>query len=87
MTIGLFFGVVLVLIGINIFLWKSGFLMQAEKPEIVIDRPVQDVKERKAFLKRLNRWKEEGKVTREEFEHLLALCREEWDAPVSIEEL
>ena len=64
---------------ISWFLWKSGFLSQAEKPESLIDRPVMDAKERRAIMKRLRRWREEGKLTREEFEHVTALCQSEWD--------
>lgn len=60
-------------------MWKSGFLYQAEKPHLLVDRPVQKSKEKKEFLKRLKRWKEEGKVTREEFEHIYLLCQAEWD--------
>jgi len=67
------------LVAIGWFLWKSGFLAQAEKPEPIMDRPVMDAKERRAFLKRLKRWREEGKISREEFEHISALCQEEWD--------
>jgi hypothetical protein len=69
----------LIIIAINIFLWKSGFLAQAEKPEAVIDRPVMDARERKAVMKRLKRWREEGKLTRQEFETFHRLCEGEWD--------
>ncbi len=55
--------------------------MQAEKPQLLIDKPVMDAKERKSFLKRLKRWREEGKISREEFEHIETLCRSEWDPP------
>ncbi|MCG3205007.1 MAG: hypothetical protein KCHDKBKB_01724 [Elusimicrobia bacterium] len=65
---------------ISWFLWKSGFLTQAEKPVDIFDRPVMEAKERKAILKRLKRWREEGKLSREEFEHLTALCESEWDS-------
>lgn len=70
---------VLLMIAISYFLWKSGFLMDAEKPKPLIDRPVMDAKERKAIVKRLKRWKEEGKLTREEFEHVVQLCQAEWE--------
>jgi hypothetical protein len=63
------------------FLWKSGFLFDAETPTSIIDKPVMDAKERKAFMKRLKRWRAEGKVTLAEFETILRLCDEEWDAP------
>lgn len=53
--------------------------MQAEQPKSLIDKPVMEAKERRAFLKRLKRWREEGKISREEFEHIDALCRSEWD--------
>lgn len=79
MTVWVFVLALLLIVAVNIFLWKSGFLMQAEHPEIVADRPIQDEKERKAFLKRLRRWKEEGKISRQEYEHLQLLCRKEWD--------
>jgi hypothetical protein len=79
MTYLVLFCVIVVLIAINIFLWKSGFLAQAERPLIVSDHPVREAKEREAFLKRLGRWNEEGKVSREEYTHLTELCRAEWD--------
>ncbi len=66
---------------ISWFLWKSGFLMQAEKPKPLIDKPVMEAKERKAVMKRLRRWREEGKLTREQFEVVSELCRSEWDGP------
>ena len=70
---------VLMMIVISWLLWKSGFLMQAEKPEPLIDSPVMDPKERKAVMKRFKRWREEGKLSREEYEHLILLCQSEWD--------
>jgi hypothetical protein len=63
---------------ISWLLWKSGFLFEAETPQSVIDIPVADARGRKAFLKRLERWREEGKVTREEYEHLTILCERDW---------
>lgn len=75
----LFVGFVVAVIAINILLWKSGFLYQAEKPIPLIDTPVMDSKERKAILKRLKRWKEEGRLSREEFERFSQLCQLEWD--------
>ncbi len=67
------------MVTISWFLWKSGFLTQAEKPEALIDKPVMEAKERRAIIKRLKRWRAEGKITREEFEHVSDLCRSEWD--------
>lgn len=75
------FCTVLLFAAISWFLWKSGFLAQAEKPEPLIDKPVMDAKERRAVLKRLKRWREEGKLTRQEYENVSALCRSEWDGP------
>jgi hypothetical protein len=60
------------------FLWKSGFLYDAEKPVSVLDIPISDARARKAFLKRLERWNEEGKISREHYEHLLALTEQDW---------
>lgn len=79
MTTWVLLAIIAVLLAINIFLWKSGFLQDAENPKIVNDNPVKDPKERKAFLKRLWRWKEEGRLSREEYEHLNALAEENWD--------
>jgi hypothetical protein len=76
------FLVVAALLATNYLFWKLGVIKSAEKPESVIDRPIMDAKERKAFLKRLKRWKEEGKVSRAEFENLTQLCEEEWDQGV-----
>lgn len=67
-------------IAINIALWKFGFIHDAAHPEPVIDRPVMDKKERRAIMKRLERWREEGKLNREQYETFLELCRSEWDA-------
>lgn len=69
-----------VLVVINIFLWKSGFLFQAENPIPVNDVPIKDPKDRRAFLKRLRRWKEEGKISREDFEKLTYLADQDWDS-------
>ena len=67
------------LVAVNIFLWKSGFLFDAERPKPLIDTPVKDPKERKAALKRIERWRSEGKISREEAEHWRILCEQEWD--------
>lgn len=75
----LIFSVLIIFGVISWFLWKSGFLMQAEQPQSIIDKPVIDAKERRAIVKRLKRWREEGKLSREEFEHVSALCQSEWD--------
>lgn len=69
---------VLIIIG-SWILWKSGFLRDAESPKKILDRPLMDKKERRAFLKRLTRWKQEGKLTRAEFERMQELCDQEWD--------
>lgn len=79
MTFGLLFLVIALLLVINVVLWKSGFLYQAENPTPVLDVPVKNPKEQKAFLKRLHRWKDEGKVTREDFERFSELAEREWD--------
>ena len=81
MTVWVLVLVIICLLAINIFLWKSGFLGQAESPRLVSDLPTQEPKERKAFLKRLLRWREHGKVSREEYEHLSRLTEEDWDLP------
>lgn len=75
-----FFFVIAVLLFLLIswLLWKSGFLRDAVKPRRVVDVPVTDPKDRKAALKRIHRWREEGKLSREEYEHLLRLCESEW---------
>lgn len=70
---------VLVIIAINIFLWKSGFLRDAEEPRPMFDKPVTDARARKAVQKRLERWRQEGKISREELEHWQHLCEKEWD--------
>ena len=79
MSVILLLLIIAFLLVINVFLWKFGFIHSAEKPETLIDRPVMDEKERKAVIKRLRRWKEEGKLSREEYEHLTQLCASEWD--------
>jgi hypothetical protein len=79
MTVWVLLLIILVLIGINIFLWKSGFLFQAENPIPVNDIPVKNPKDRRAFLKRLQRWREEGKISRAEFEKLSELADQDWD--------
>lgn len=71
--------VIVVLVAINVALWKFGFVHTADKPEPVEDRPLMDTRERKAILKRLERWKTEGKLNREEHERFTALCESEWD--------
>lgn len=67
------------MVAINFYLWQSGALERAERPEPMIDRPVMDPKERKAVLRRLKRWKEEGKLSAPEYEHIRRLCESEWD--------
>lgn len=79
MTTTILLGVIVVLLAINLFLWKSGFLFQAEDPHSVVDAPVANPKERRAFIKRLQRWKEEGRVSRGEFEHFEKLANSYWD--------
>jgi hypothetical protein len=70
---------VVCLIAVNIALWKFGFVHSAINPKLVDDRPVMDAKERRAILRRLDRWREEGKLNREQYETFLDLCRSEWD--------
>ena len=67
-----------VIIAINIFLWKSGFLRDAERPTPVIDKPVSDARARAAALKRVARWREEGKLSREEADDWERLCESDW---------
>jgi len=71
--------IILVLAVINVFLWKYGFVHDAENPRPFLDRPVMDARERKAIKKRLKRWSEEGKLTRNEFDRFSDLCDQEWD--------
>ena len=78
MTVVVLSVLVICLLVVNIALWKFGFVHDAETPHAVLDKPVQDPKTQKAILKRLSRWKEEGKLTRAEFEHIEELCRSEW---------
>lgn len=81
MLIGIAVLILAAIVAINVFLWKSGFLMEAERPEVVADRPLKDPRVRNALLKRLKRWREEGKLTRAEYERIEALCQREWDTP------
>lgn len=62
------------------FLWRTGSVGKAEEPDPVIDRPIMDPKERRAIMKRLRRWKAEGRLTPSEFETIYGLCQTEWDA-------
>lgn len=66
------------LVAINIALWKFGFIEMAAKPKLIEDKPVMDAKERRAIMKRLDRWRTEGKLSREQYETFLDLCRSEW---------
>jgi hypothetical protein len=66
------------IIGINIFLWKSGFLFDAEHPKPMIDQVVKDPKERKAALLRISRWRAEGRISREDAERWTTLCEQHW---------
>ena len=50
MTVGVLLGAIFVLVAINIFLWKYGFVHEAERPEVVEDDPVKLSKEKKAVL-------------------------------------
>ena len=72
------FAILALFVAISWLLWKSGFLFDAEKPTPLLDIPFADARARKAFLQRLERWRDEGKVTREEYERLLFLCDHEW---------
>ncbi len=78
MTVWILGVIIVVLLAINIALWKFGFVQEAENPSVVEDRPVMNPRERKAILKRLERWREEGKLSREELEKLLGLCESDW---------
>ena len=79
MNLLLFIGIVAGIVAVSVCAWKFGFIGEAEDPKPILDKPVLDPKERKAFSKRLKRWKEEGKITREEFEKIYGLCSKEWD--------
>lgn len=72
--------IVLALVGINIALWKFGFVHDSEKPNLVDDRPMMDPRQRKAILRRIERWKTEGKLSPAEVEKILYLCENDWDA-------
>ncbi len=78
MTIWVLCGIIAILLAINIALWKFGFVQEAEDPTVIEDHPVMNPRERKALLKRLQRWREEGKLTREELERLISLCESDW---------
>jgi hypothetical protein len=67
------------IIGVNIFLWKSGFLFDAERPRPLIDQPARDPKARQAALTRISRWRAEGRISREEAERWQTLCEQNWD--------
>ena len=71
--------VLVCLVGVNIFLWKSGFLFDAERPKLVMETTVKDPEKRRAALLRVSRWKAQGRITREEAERWTALCEEHWD--------
>lgn len=71
-------GAVAFFVLVSWLLWKSGFLFEAEKPVAVLDVPITDARARAAFLKRLERWRAEGKISREEYERFLFLCEQEW---------
>jgi len=71
--------IIIFLIAVNVALWNSGFVQKAENPEMVLNRPVRDPKEKKAILKRLRRWKEQGKLSASEFDVFYRLCQSEWD--------
>jgi hypothetical protein len=79
MIVGVVLISIVVLLAINIALWKFGFIDMAARPKLVEDKPVMDAKERRAIMKRIDRWREEGKLTREQYEVFLDLCRSEWD--------
>ncbi len=70
---------IICLLAVNIALWKFGFVHDAAEPALVEDKPVMDAKERRAILKRIDRWRTEGKLTREQYETFLDLCRSEWE--------
>lgn len=78
MTLWVLCGIIAVLLITNVALWKFGFVHEAEDLTVVEDRPVMNPRERKALLTRLQRWREEGKLTREELERLLSLCESDW---------
>jgi hypothetical protein len=66
------------LIALTLHFWKQGAVAEAEHPQAQLDMPVLDPKERKVFLKRCVRWRDEGKLSREEFERLVHLCETDW---------
>jgi len=80
MTHVVFIIVILLLVAMNIFLWRTGSVKTAENPKTLLDVPVKNPKERKAFLKRVKKWKAEGKLTREEFETVTHLIESDWNA-------
>lgn len=71
--------VLVLIVGVNIFLWKSGFLFDAEHPVLKTDVPVKDPKTRQAALTRISRWRAEGRISREEAEAWTRLCEEHWE--------
>lgn len=79
MIVWILSAIILLLIVINVGLWRLGAVQESQNPVSVVDRPLMDAKERKAILKRLNRWKVEGKLSAEEFDTFFRLCESEWD--------
>ncbi len=71
-------GVLVGLAAITVSLWKFGFVHDAQSPVSSEEKPMADPRQRKALLSRLQRWREEGKLTRAEYERVLSLCESDW---------
>ena len=79
MTIVVTLAIIAALVAASLFLWKSGFLFDAERPKPLIDQPVKDPKERRSALTRISRWRAEGRISREEAERWTTLCEQHWE--------
>lgn len=60
-------------------------LKAMESPRYVIEKPPMP-KEVAAALARIERWREEGRISREEYEKLLHLCEEDAGLPANLGE-
>jgi len=72
---------IIVFISLAGFLLFAGYTMRhvmslAQNPKPQLEIPQNDARI-KLLIKTFLRWKEEGNITREEFEKLLSLCRAE----------
>jgi hypothetical protein len=77
MNLAVVIGAALLFAAMAVFFRRS--LKSLETPRFVLEKPPLP-KDLAAAVTRIEKWKTEGRITREDYERLMYLCREDADA-------